>query len=132
MTLTTQDRIRARCQALADFLVEKNRAYGDSALHPIGLFARGRASDLIRVRIDDKLNRIRNRPDAFGEDAVQDLLGYLVLFQIATGIEREQAQGQKLVIEGQSADAQAFQELADEIKQHLTRREDSRNPRSTE
>lgn len=132
MTLTTQDRIRARCQALADFLVAKNQAYGDSALHPIGLFARGRASDLIRVRIDDKLNRIRNRPDAFGEDAVQDLLGYLVLFQIATDIEREQAQGQKLVIEGQSADAQAFQELADEIKQHLTRREDSRNPRPTE
>lgn len=129
---TTQDRIRARCQALAEFLVEKNQAYGDSALHPIGLFARGRASDLIRVRIDDKLNRIRNRPEAFGEDAVQDLLGYLVLFQIATDIEREQAQGQKLVIEGQSPEAQAFQELAEEIKQHLARREDSRNPRPTE
>jgi hypothetical protein len=125
-TPTTQDRIRAKCQALADFLVEKNQAYGDSALHPIGLFARGRASDLIRVRIDDKLNRIRNRPDAFGEDAVQDLLGYLVLFQIATDIEREQAQGQKLVIEGQSLDAaQTFQELAEDIKQHLAKREDT-------
>jgi hypothetical protein len=84
---TTEARIRARCQELADFLVEKNRAYGDSALHPTGVFARGRASDLIRVRIDDKLNRIRNRPDAFGEDAVQDLLGYLILFQIATETE---------------------------------------------
>jgi hypothetical protein len=112
-TPTTQDRIRAKCQALADFLVEKNQAYGDSALHPIGLFARGRASDLIRVRIDDKLR----------EDAVQDLLGYLVLFQIATDIEREQAQGQKLVIEGQSLDAaQTFQELAEDIKQHLARK----------
>ena len=127
-TPTTQDRIRAKCQALADFLVEKNHAYGDSALHPIGMFARGRASDLIRVRIDDKLNRIRNRPDAFGEDAVQDLLGYLVLFQIATDIEREQAQqaqGQKLVIEGQSEDAQAFQELSAEIHRHLAKRDDT-------
>lgn len=132
MTLTTQDRIRARCQALADFLVAKNQAYGDSALHPIGLFARGRASDLIRVRIDDKLNRIRNRPDAFGEDAVQDLIGYLILLQIATDIEREKPPGQTLVIEGQSADTQAFQELAEEIKQHLAKREDSRNPRPTE
>ena len=84
---TTEARIRARCQELAEFLVEKNRAYGDSALHPTGVFARGRASDLIRVRIDDKLNRIRNRPDAFGEDAVQDLLGFLIMFQTATETE---------------------------------------------
>lgn len=84
---STEERIRARCQALADFLVEKNQAYGDSALRPAAIFAQGRASDLIRVRIDDKLNRIRNRPEAFGEDAVQDLLGYLILFQIATDLE---------------------------------------------
>jgi hypothetical protein len=83
----TEARIRARCQELAEFLVAKNRAYGDSALRPARIFAQGSASDLIRVRIDDKLNRIRNQPDAFGEDAVQDLLGYLILFQIATDIE---------------------------------------------
>lgn len=80
---TTEARIRARCQALADLLVSKNRSYGDSALHPIGIFARGDATDLIRVRIDDKLSRIRNQPGAFGEDAVLDLLGYLVLLQLA-------------------------------------------------
>jgi len=39
---------------------------------------------LIRVRIDDKLNRIRNQPEAFGEDVVLDLIGYLVLYRIAT------------------------------------------------
>ena len=81
--MPTADRIYARCSALAEFLVAKNESYGDSALHPVGIFAQGRASDLIRVRIDDKLSRIRNNPDAFGEDAVQDLLGYLVLFQLA-------------------------------------------------
>jgi hypothetical protein len=84
---TTEARIRARCQELAEFLVAKNRAYGDSALRPLAIFARGRASDLIRVRLDDKLSRIRNHPEAFGEDAVQDLVGYLILFQIATETE---------------------------------------------
>lgn len=81
--MTTADRIRAKCAEIAEFLVEKNRAYGDSALRPVAIFARGEPEDLIRVRIDDKLNRIRNAPDAFGEDPVRDLIGYLVLFEIA-------------------------------------------------
>ena len=80
---TSADRIRAKCTELAEFLVQKNKSYGDSALKPVGIFAQGRASDLIRVRIDDKLNRIRNAPEAFGEDVVLDLLGYLVLYQLA-------------------------------------------------
>ena len=76
-------RIRDKCESLALMLCMKNRAYGNSALDPVGIFAKGEASDLIRVRIDDKLNRIKNAPDAYGEDAVMDLLGYLILFQIA-------------------------------------------------
>ena len=80
---TSADRIRTKCAELAKFLVAKNKSYGDSALKPVGIFARGRASDLIRVRLDDKLNRIRNAPGAFGEDVVKDLLGYLVLYQLA-------------------------------------------------
>ena len=80
---TSADRIRTACAELAEFLVAKNKSYGDSALKPVGIFARGRASDLICVRIDDKLNRIRNAPDSFGEDVIKDLLGYLVLYQLA-------------------------------------------------
>ncbi len=87
----TAARIRARCNAVADMLVEKNAAYGDSALRPVGIFAPGRATDLIRVRIDDKLSRIRNNPDAFGEDPVFDLLGYLILLTLA--LEDEAAGG---------------------------------------
>lgn len=83
MTDTTTDRIRQKCTALADLLVAKNEAYGDSALSPLAVFGRGKASDLIRTRIDDKLSRIRNAPDAFGEDPIRDLLGYLILLQIA-------------------------------------------------
>lgn len=80
---TTEQRIRAKCEDLAEFLVAKNRSYGDSALNPMAIFAKGDAVSLIRVRIDDKLNRIRNAPDAFGEDAIKDLTGYLILLQIA-------------------------------------------------
>lgn len=82
-TETTAARIRRKCDQVAELLIEKNRSYGDSALNPVGIFGRGRASDLIRVRIDDKLSRIRNAPDAFGEDPVNDLLGYLVLLSLA-------------------------------------------------
>ena len=81
--MTTSDRIREKCNALADMLAAKNEAYGDSALSPLAIFGRGKASDLIRVRIDDKLSRIKNAPDAFGEDPIRDLLGYLILLQLA-------------------------------------------------
>ncbi len=68
---------------IGSMLVAKNAAYGDSALNPTGIFSKGDAEQLIRVRIDDKLNRIKNAPDAFGEDPIDDLLGYLVLLKIA-------------------------------------------------
>ena len=79
----TAVRIRAKCDQVAELLVAKNQAYGDSALNPIGVFSPGKASDLIRVRMDDKLSRIANDPEAFGEDPVMDLMGYLVLFSLA-------------------------------------------------
>ena len=90
--MTTSDRIRAACNRLADMLVAKNEAYGDSALSPLAIFGRGKASDLIRVRIDDKLSRIKNAPDAFGEDPIRDLLGYLILLQLAIEDERKDNQ----------------------------------------
>jgi hypothetical protein len=80
-------RVRAVLGEVGDLLIAKNKAYGDSALNPVGIFARGNAEDLIRVRIDDKLSRIRNAPEAFGEDAVMDLLGYLVLLKLAKGLK---------------------------------------------
>ena len=90
--MTTPDRIREKCNALADMLVAKNEAYGDSALHPLGVFSGGRASDLIKIRIDDKLSRIRNNPEAFGEDPIRDLLGYLILLQLPIEDESEDNQ----------------------------------------
>ena len=83
MKRDTAVRIRAKCREIAGMLAAKNRAYGNSALEPVQVFARGEAEDLIRVRLDDKLSRIRNNPAAFGEDPVLDLVGYLVLLLIA-------------------------------------------------
>ena len=71
-------------------LLEKNKAYGDSALSPIRIFSKLEASSSIKVRIDDKLSRIRNvgvTEDT--EDSVRDLIGYLVLLLVA--IEKEGA-----------------------------------------
>lgn len=74
-----------------DLLLEKNAAYGDSALKPSNIFARGSAVDNIACRIDDKLMRIKNKGlnDAT-EDTLQDLIGYLILLKIAIEDERTQ------------------------------------------
>jgi hypothetical protein len=69
--------------AIESLLIEKNRSYGDSVLHPIKMFANADAKLLIGVRIDDKLSRIINNPTAFGEDVVMDLLGYFILLMVA-------------------------------------------------
>jgi hypothetical protein len=64
-------------------LCEKNRLYGDSALDPARVFSRSDAVEQIRVRIDDKLSRLRSGQTDDAEDAEWDLLGYLVLLRIA-------------------------------------------------
>lgn len=69
---------------IKNMLEQKNKAYGDSALNPIRLFSRADAVESLCVRIDDKINRIKNSGiNSDTEDSVQDLIGYLVLLQIA-------------------------------------------------
>ena len=87
----TSDRIVEVTNSVRDLLLEKNAAYGDSALKPSNIFARGSAVENIACRIDDKLMRIKNKGlnDAT-EDTVQDLIGYLVLLKIAIEDERTQ------------------------------------------
>lgn len=75
------------CFRIAEMLVEKNIAYGDSALNPVRVFARDiDARAQILVRLDDKLSRLA-RGSAAGEDVILDLLGYLVLYRIAPAPE---------------------------------------------
>lgn len=70
-------------KGIQDLLVEKNRKYGDSALNPARIFAKSDAVEQLRVRIDDKLNRIINRQADEDEDVEIDLIGYLLMLQIA-------------------------------------------------
>jgi|TARA_R110002020_G_scaffold177619_4_gene370395 hypothetical protein len=81
----TQDKIRKTMKEVLDLLIAKNKQYGDSAMNPTRIFAKGSAEDLIRVRIDDKLNRLLQGDNSIerDEDVILDLIGYLVLLLIA-------------------------------------------------
>jgi hypothetical protein len=71
-------------------LVEKNRKYGNSALDPIRVFAKSDTLEQIRVRMDDKINRIKNGQADEDEDVYKDLAGYLILYMVARdGVKSE-------------------------------------------
>lgn len=81
-----QKQIENTCAALAKFLAEKNRQYGDSALEPLRIFSQENSTEGLLVRIDDKLSRIKNRTSfpIKGND-LWDLIGYLVLLIVNMG-----------------------------------------------
>ena len=85
MSTKTQHEIERVCEKLKTLLIEKNRKYGDSALNPARVMSKCNAIEQILVRIDDKLNRIKQGAGllATDEDVVMDLLGYFVLLKIA-------------------------------------------------
>lgn len=68
---------------IEQMLTIKNRKYGDAALNPNQTFSTATPIELINVRMDDKLSRIRNRQNDEDEDVEVDLIGYLILKQIA-------------------------------------------------
>lgn len=68
---------------IQEMLLAKNRKYGDAALNPNQTFSNASSIELINVRMDDKLSRIRNRQNDEDEDVELDLIGYLLLKQIA-------------------------------------------------
>lgn len=73
------------CDDIAELLISKNKQYGNSALNPVRIFARGldRTAQM-NVRLDDKLSRIQlGDPDTEDEDVERDILGYLVLKAVA-------------------------------------------------
>ena len=68
---------------ITKMLIEKNRKYGNSALKPQRIFSKASAVEQIKVRIDDKLSRIKNQQNDEDEDVISDLIGYLILLKIA-------------------------------------------------
>ena len=74
-----EDAIRMVCNDVAEFLVEKNRSYGNSVLEPIKGFSRADAKERMNVRLDDKLSRIIRGHEYPGDDTKLDIIGYLIL-----------------------------------------------------
>lgn len=75
--------IAKSCDDIRDLLIQKNRAYGNSALEPIRIFSKASSNEQILVRIDDKLNRIKQGANCLDdEDVLQDLIGYLILLKV--------------------------------------------------
>jgi hypothetical protein len=72
------------CSELLAMLLFKNESYGNSALEPdMILPVSATPADMIRIRINDKLKRLKMGKKAANEDTEFDLIGYFVLLRIA-------------------------------------------------
>ena len=90
MSKETQDAIERVTKEISDFLIEKNKAYGDSALDPVRVFSKANPIEQILVRIDDKLSRLQRGNSYPGDNEVDDLIGYLILLKVAKERHGEQ------------------------------------------
>lgn len=81
----SQTKINNTIEELREFLLKKNNQYGDSALEPIRIFSKAAKDEQLKVRIDDKLNRLvqGNANIESDEDVIKDLIGYLILLLIS-------------------------------------------------
>lgn len=79
----TEKEIWDVCNDMAWFLIDKNRAYGNSALDPVRIFSNSDNVEQLKVRIDDKLSRFARGGEFPGDNDIDDLIGYLVLLKIA-------------------------------------------------
>ncbi len=71
------------CDEIKELLLEKNRKYGDSAINPVRIFSKCDSIEGLKIRLDDKLSRLRTQSIDEDEDVLLDLLGYLVLLKVA-------------------------------------------------
>lgn len=77
--LAAAQAISDECDALKEFLLAKNAAYGNSAFQPINVMSRLSPLEGIKLRIDDKLKRMQMGDGTATEDTVKDLAGYYIL-----------------------------------------------------
>ena len=81
----SQRRIAELCDEMKTMLLQKNRQYGDSVLNPTRFFSHADQEEQIKVRIDDKLNRLVLGNDSLesDDDIIKDLIGYLTLLLVS-------------------------------------------------
>jgi hypothetical protein len=82
MSEATQNLISITCDEIKNMLILKNKSYGDSALDPIRIFSKENNIEQIKIRIDDKLSRIARGSEFYGDNDIDDLIGYLILLKI--------------------------------------------------
>lgn len=83
MSKQTQQDIRRIAKQIGELVVEKNIAYGDSAVDPVRVFSKASPVEQILVRLDDKISRIQRGQAYPGDNDIDDLMGYLILLKIA-------------------------------------------------
>lgn len=79
------NKILNAAESICETLLEKNISYGNSALEYNSIFGNLTAEQALYARINDKLQRIANNQSYRTEsmlDAVDDLIGYLMLLKI--------------------------------------------------
>jgi len=83
--MTTQEKIDLLFDNFKEFLKEKNKRYGDSAISPINIFCKDTNSssdNSICIRLNDKICRIMNSKELRKND-IADCIGYLTLLCIS-------------------------------------------------
>ena len=76
-----QEKIKVKCDEIRDLLLQKNNSYGNS------VFNRGVLFDVdpmyaIQARINDKLNRMKNKNSFLSDNDLMDVTGYFILLQV--------------------------------------------------
>lgn len=88
-TLTnSQKKIVDVCDNMKSLLLYKNKKYGDSALNPNNIFYKGDSTNSIKIRLDDKIGRIRNNNETRVND-VADIVGYCILLLVSMNVSKE-------------------------------------------
>ena len=79
----TSELIKEVGREVVMLLLEKNKAYGDTANDPPKIFSKLSAKEGILARIDDKLSRMKTSGLNYKtEDTMLDLIGYLILYRV--------------------------------------------------
>ena len=80
--MTFEEALNIEIENIQNTLRQKQIRYGNSAFQPLRIFSKSPADEQLRVRIDDKLSRIKNQSQDDTEDTEGDLIGYLILLRI--------------------------------------------------
>tara|TARA_R110001583_G_scaffold108390_1_gene257131 strand:- start:1277 stop:1627 length:351 start_codon:yes stop_codon:yes gene_type:complete len=88
----TQELIKEVGKEIVSLLLQKNKAYGDTANNPPQIFSKLSAKEGLLARLDDKLSRIKKlsinhigsdpMKDESGIDTIKDITGYLILLLV--------------------------------------------------